>query len=510
MFGTLHCNSPTKEAEFVERPYGSLNPGMNSACDRCRAYKVKCTVSGKSCSRCRRLKKTCSFTSVRQRSSQRVWKTDVNSKRQESQSSDRSAQPQTSPSPKDSGNEGEDHIKQRGSISSAHTDRNDGSEKGDPHIADYTSHQLSEASSSLSSSSSSSSSSTTSTSSLPFLADYDQREMSEQRDDLCTCSILPFPFCSSSIHYNSPDAMVRSNIGTPQALPTPPASRDETPQQQQQQLLSNSQSHDPQFEMGPIDTESLDITALASSMYWSQGSFEKTCQCLADVIFALEKLEASCSSGSRAGLDSIVANQKEVIELCRCMLKCSNCMAKRENFILLVFMSERIVVACSRIVTMYRMEDGGLRNANNNNNNNNNSNTHTHNHSGATTVAPSQLACLPGSHLSGTTTDMDMDTQCLAAAAAAAASAAAASSSSPSQPTTSGWQQLLLGDYKINSALEWDHLVRALINFQLRAVRALLGDVKSIGTMILGDAQKESLARAETIVNKLEQDIYII
>ncbi|EUC26753.1 hypothetical protein COCCADRAFT_113474 [Bipolaris zeicola 26-R-13] len=469
MFGTLHCNSPTKEAEFVERPYGSLNPGMNSACDRCRAYKVKCTVSGKSCSRCRRLKKTCSFTSVRQRSSQRVCKTDVNPKHQESQSSDRPAQPQTSPSPKDSGNEGEYYIKQRGSISSGLTDGNDGSEKGDTQIGDYTSHQLSEASSS------------TSTSSLPFLADYDQQ------DDLCTCSILPFPFCSSSVHYNSPGAMARSNIGTPQALPTPPASRDETPQQQ----LPNSQSHDPQFDMGPIDTESLNISALAASMCWSQGSFEKPCQCLADVIFALEKLEASCSSGSRAGLDSIVANQKEVIELCRCMLKCSNCMAKRENFVLLVFMSERIVVACSRIVTMYCMEDGGLRN-------------NTHNRADTTTVVPSQLACLPGLHLSGTTTDMDMDSQCLTVAAASAAS------SSPSRPTTPGWQQLLLGDYKINSALEWDHLVRALINFQLRAIKALLGDVKSIGTMILGDAQKESLAHAEAIIHKLEQDIYII
>jgi hypothetical protein len=40
MFGTLYWDSPTKEAEFVERPYGSLNPGMNSACDRCRAKKV--------------------------------------------------------------------------------------------------------------------------------------------------------------------------------------------------------------------------------------------------------------------------------------------------------------------------------------------------------------------------------------------------------------------------------------------------------------------------------------
>lgn len=173
------------------------------------------------------------------------------------------------------------------------------------------------------------------------------------------------------------------------------------------------------------------------------------------------------------------------------MLKCSNCMAKRENFVLLVFMSERIVVACSRIVTMYCMEDGGLRN-------------NTHNRADTTTVVPSQLARLPGLHLSGTTTDMDMDSQCLTVAAASAAS------SSPSRPTTPGWQQLLLGDYKINSALEWDHLVRALINFQLRAIKALLGDVKSIGTMILGDAQKESLAHAEAIIHKLEQDIYII
>ena len=40
MFGTLHCKSYTKEAEFVERPHGSLDPEKTSACDRCRAKKV--------------------------------------------------------------------------------------------------------------------------------------------------------------------------------------------------------------------------------------------------------------------------------------------------------------------------------------------------------------------------------------------------------------------------------------------------------------------------------------
>jgi hypothetical protein len=85
----------------------------------------------------------------------------------------------------------------------------------------------------------------------------------------------------------------------------------------------------------------------------------------------------------------------------------------------------------------------------------------------------------------------------------------ATSASTPSR-TSSGWRELFLGDYEINSALEWDHLVRALINFQLRAVKGLLGDVKSIGTMILGDAQTEGLTRAVTRISKLEQDMYVV
>jgi hypothetical protein len=390
---------------------------------------------------------------VRQKGGQRVWEAEINFRRQEPLS-DISVQPQASPSSKEGGNEEEALEEERASISSVQTNSNDGGERGDQQIAEHATHRLSEASS---------------TYDLSFLANYDQRNY-EQRDDLCTCIILPYPFCSSSIHYRRPDPVTRSAIGTPQAFPSPPASGDNT----LHQLLPHNQRQDLSFEMGTIDTESLDISALASTTCWSQSSFKKTCQCLAEIIFALEKLEASCNSGSRAGLVSIVANQKDVIQLCRSMLKCSSCMAKRENFVFLVFMSERIVVACGPIVTLYRMEDGGIR---------------------TSTAPPSQLGCLATEQLSN---DKDIDNQGLATSA-----------SKPSR-TCSRWQELHLGDYEINSALEWDHLVRALINFQLRAAKGLLGDVKSMGTMILGDAQTESLTRAETRISRLEQDMYVI
>ena len=343
-------------------------------------------------------------------------------------------------------------MAQRASMSSLHTDGNDGSETGDQHIAERATHRLSE---------------TLSASDMSFLPDYDQRN-NEQRDDLCTCAILSFPLCSSSIHHKRPIPVTQSATGTPQALPSLPASRDDT----SHELLPNNQPQDPSFAMGTNDTEFLDISALASTINWSQSTFEKTCQCLAEVTFALEKFEASRISGSRAGLDSIVANQKDVIQRCRSMLKCSSCMAKRENFVLLVFMSERIVVACGRIVTLYRMEDGGIR---------------------TITGQPSQLGCLPTNHLPN---GVEISNQGL-------------TTSVPSR-TSSGWQELLLGDYEINSVQEWDYLVRALINLQLKAMKGLLEDMKSMGTMILGDAQTKSLTRAETTISKLEQDMYVV
>lgn len=43
MFGTLHCSSQTKEAEFVEMPdrIAVTKTESHTACDRCRAKKVQ-------------------------------------------------------------------------------------------------------------------------------------------------------------------------------------------------------------------------------------------------------------------------------------------------------------------------------------------------------------------------------------------------------------------------------------------------------------------------------------
>ena len=75
------------------------------------------------------------------------------------------------------------------------------------------------------------------------------------------------------------------------------------------------------------------------------------------LVFAVEEFEASCNSGNSAELNSIVAYQKEAMKCCRSMLKYSSCMAKRENLVLFVFVTEKIVAACGRVVVLYRMKD---------------------------------------------------------------------------------------------------------------------------------------------------------
>ena len=105
------------------------------------------------------------------------------------------------------------------------------------------------------------------------------------------------------------------------------------------------------FELGSNATPtSLHASTVVSTGVLLQSPSGQPCQCLATVIFAVEEFEASCSTGNRAELDSIVAYQKEAIKCCRSMLKCSSCTAKRENLVLLAFMAEKIVAACERIV----------------------------------------------------------------------------------------------------------------------------------------------------------------
>ena len=150
-------------------------------------------------------------------------------------------------------------------------------------------------------------------------------------------------------------------------------------------------------------------------------------------------------------------------------------MAKRENVVLLVFVTERIVAACGRIVTLYGMKDG----------------------------EDSLLANLP--HASY----RDLVPSPFLSASPSGTDGILLPSAPPSTgiTTPSDWRGMLLGDYEISSPVEWEQLVRVLINLQLHAVRDLLTEVKKTGSKLLRETQTASLAQAQLRVCELEKDI---
>lgn len=236
----------------------------------------------------------------------------------------------------------------------------------------------------------------------------------------------------------------------------------------------------------PTTPPSVHASTLALTALPSHNPFGQSCQCLTAVIFALEKFEASGNSFSRAELDSIVAHQKEAIKCCRSMLKCNRCTSKRENLVLLVFLTENIVAGCGRIVALYSMKDAVTS---------------------AGVLPPSMLGCLPSNlsshHVNGGNRN-------LATSASSSSSktdcASSSSITSPRTGTPSDWRQLFLGDYEISCPLEWEHLVRVLISLQLKAVIELLADLKNMGSKILGETQTARLAQAELRIGKLKED----
>lgn len=191
------------------------------------------------------------------------------------------------------------------------------------------------------------------------------------------------------------------------------------------------------FEVGCDSTPtSVHASTLAPTAFSSQNPLGQSCQCLAAVGSAVEKLEAHGHSVNRVELDSIVAHQKEAIKCCRSMLKCTCCTSKRENLVLLVFLTEKIVAGCERIVALYQMKGGATQ---------------------AGSLAPSMLGCLPKNRFSHRVNVEDRGP-----------ATSTSTSSSKTDFTPSDWRQLFLGDYEISSALEWEHLVSVLISLQLR------------------------------------------
>lgn len=323
---------------------------------------------------------------------------------------------------------------------------------------------------------------------ISLLADFSQQADDQGGDG--------FDFSLSPSHYTTevfpstqhdPTRSEALGLGTPENLrPSPLGSRDEiswyfpTSRQPQDMPVLNINSD--------ATSTSFHASTLASTDDSFQNRSGQPCQCLAAVVFALEKFEAGCNAGNRAELDSVVACQKEAIKCCRSMLGCRSCVAKRETLVLLVFIIEKIVVACGRVVVLYRTKDGNDR---------------------AGQVPPSWLLDhLPSSDRVSRGVDASVENLDLAISISSCTPNVDRTHSIPARKgTSSDWQELLLGDYDISSPLEWDHLVRVLISLQLRSMMELLADIKDVGSTVLGETQLIKLGQAETRVGDLEKDM---
>ena len=327
-----------------------------------------------------------------------------------------------------------------------------------------------------------------------FLAEYGQQTSDKDGDNIFDFSLSPSPSCSMdfpSMHFKpiQPVAFSTSRNPLSPSLSSGNIPTDYVPPTDLDFMSSFYDSPTGQPKNSPSMADTSNATPLVSTAFSSQNTFGQPCRCLAAIVFAVEEFEASCNSGNRAELDSILSYQKDAIKCCRSMLQCSSCMAKRENIVLLVFVTEKIVLACGRIVESYCMEDCKTRKG---------------------PVSSSLLNHLASDRPSHRVDVRHPDHATPAFSPPRTDSMHSSSTTSTRTSTLPGWRELLLGDYEINSPLEWEHLVRVLILLQLRGVMALLADTENMGSEILGETLTASLAQAKVRVGELEKNIHII
>ncbi|KAK2767555.1 hypothetical protein FQN54_003713 [Arachnomyces sp. PD_36] len=406
MFGTLQPNEQNTDVEFVQLADGFAGVEKHAACQRCRAKKVKCDGSKEGCRRCRSMGKSCTYAPGGRGITGQVRKHRANSK-----------------------------------------------------LAEYTiNFPVEPQQEAPSRSSATSSSKTTGDVEYPSNANPITTSMGTPPD-----SLLSELFSDSLNNMDFDSSVLTSHFSLE------PSNKDTDP------MLTH-------FALFPASREPPSTMPTSSSpeanSYFSSGQqllspctmaltspFAPTtppsCQCLEAVVTSLDRFDSSSCSASRAELDSIIAFQKHALASFKAMLSCTQCTLRRENIILLVFMSEKIAVSCDKVVALY-IEcdgDGGM--------------SSTNHHSNTSHSRPGD--CRPGSREDSLSLSSD----------------------------TTEWQELFCGDYEINSKTEWNHLVRVLIILQLQAFASFLSDMKRIGGDVLQTEQVAKLLTTEKRVGEL-------
>lgn len=206
--------------------------------------------------------------------------------------------------------------------------------------------------------------------------------------------------------------------------------------------------------------------------------------CLAAAVFAVEDFEARCMCNDRTQLDSILASQKAAIKHCRFMVRCKRCIAKRENLVVLVLITEKIVEACVLIVVLFAWLDDTA--------------------SYLQSSSSSSLEALSDDVL---TRDCHSETLIGLASPVQTTYQDLHPVTARSSDVNCSWKGLLIGDYEVNDSVEWESVVRLLISLQLKSLLQLLAEIKDAAKDMLGHAHTRRLTQAERKIGELDKGL---
>ena len=177
------------------------------------------------------------------------------------------------------------------------------------------------------------------------------------------------------------------------------------------------------------------------------------CKCLQTILGLLEEFENRASTTETYTMDSVLAYQKEALDQCNYMVRCSTCTARSDHMMLLGVVSDKLITSYEQAITEHT---GGARKRV----------VHHEGHSGTSSSSPSL-------------------------------SRSSSSGEAEGEGVKEFARVVFFGAYKIEAATEWEYIIRVLITLQLRQVFELLTRMQHIAKQTSRGPQVSALRMRE-------------
>ena len=177
------------------------------------------------------------------------------------------------------------------------------------------------------------------------------------------------------------------------------------------------------------------------------------CKCLQIILGLLEEFENRASTTETYTMDSVLAYQKEALDHCNHMVRCSACTARSDHMMLLGVVSDKLITSYEQAITEHT--EGVRKRV-----------VHHKGHSGTSSSSPSLSRSSSSGEVEG--------------------------------EGVKGFARVVFfGAYKIEAATEWEYVIRVLITLQLRQVFELLTRMQHIAKQMSREPQVSALRMRE-------------